>query len=182
MAKARLKYTGVGSHFGTPVSILREIIVIAIKLEELGFICRTGDADECDKAFRIGVRHSENIEVYERGQGTPESIALALKLHPNPEAAVKYTRWLGRNPMQVAGPNLDDPSKFVVCYTPNGQVVGGTGLTMRVAFKFHVPVMNLFQYSKESVIEIATDVASGRVPVYKRDISEVIGDLGGLIR
>lgn len=152
------RYTGVGAHEGTPVRVLRDMVVIAIALEDLGYVCRTGDAPECDKAFRTGVRHGENIEVYERGSGTPESISLALKLHPNHDAAKKDIRWLGRNPMQVAGKDLDKPSKFTVCWTPGGEVVGGTGLTIRVSRYFKVPVLNLHEWTKEDVIDVARKV------------------------
>jgi len=175
-------YTGVGSHIGTPSGILRAIIRIAGALEDIGYICRTGDAPECDKAFRTGVKDAKNIDLYPRGVGTKESIALALKLHPNPKAAMQYIDRLGRNPMQVAGRNLSEPSKFVVCYTPDGRIVGGTGLTMRVADHFHVPIMNLFQYSTEDVIEIAEKVKNKEFVHWKGDIREIVGNLGGFLK
>jgi len=182
MNETKPRYTGVGSHVGTPPSILRGIVIIAGALEDIGYICRTGDAPECDKAFRTGVKNESNIEVYPRGVGTRESIALALRLHPNPEAARKYIDYLGRNPMQVCGKAMDDPSKFLVCWTPDGRTVGGTGLTMRVAEHFHVPIMNLFQYSTEDVIEIAKKVKNKEFVEFKGDIREIVGEMGGLLK
>lgn len=182
MNEEKPRYTGVGAHFGTPKKVLEDIFDIAVALEELGYVCRTGDADECDKAFRNGVQHKENIEIYARGAGTLKSIDMVYKLHPNPGAARRYIRWLGRNPLQVAGKDLDDSSKFLITWTPDGAMVGGAGFTICVADYFHVPVMNLFQYTKEDVIEIARLVKDGKYVAYKTDIREIVGDLGGLLK
>lgn len=58
---------------------------------------------------------------------------------------------MARNCQQVLGPNLDDPSKFVLCWTPDGcehastrsRTTGGTGLAISVASEFGIPVFNM---------------------------------------
>jgi hypothetical protein len=47
--------------------------------------------------------------------------------------------------MIILGKNLDEPVKFVVCWTPGGKVVGGTGVAIQIAHKNNIPVINLFK-------------------------------------
>lgn len=53
-----------------------------------------------------------------------------------------------RNIYQVLGKDLNTPSEFVICWTKNGQLAGGTSFAMRVAYEWKVPVYNLF-YQKD---------------------------------
>ena len=57
---------------------------------------------------------------------------------------------MARNAMQVLGPNLDDPSAFIVCWTPDASdgsktspKTGGTGQALRIAHEYKIPVYNL---------------------------------------
>jgi len=46
--------------------------------------------------------------------------------------------------MVLLGAGLDDPVEFVLCWTPGGETVGGTGHLIRAARSYGIPVYNLF--------------------------------------
>ena len=49
-----------------------------------------------------------------------------------------------RDSLQVRGYHPEDKlSSFVVCWTPNGELSGGTAQAMRVAMKLNIPIFNL---------------------------------------
>ena len=49
-----------------------------------------------------------------------------------------------RNTFQVLGKNLVNPSKFILCWTPNGKITGGTGQALRIAEHFEIPIINMY--------------------------------------
>ena len=67
------------------------------------------------------------------------------ELHPAPQRCSDYAKQLHmRNGLEVLGHELDSPkSRFVVCWTPNAQEVGGTAQAIRLARKYNIPVFNL---------------------------------------
>ncbi|AXK43892.1 macro domain-containing protein [Erythrobacter aureus] len=70
--------------------------------------------------------------------------AMAKQYHPTwdrlPQGAQKmHTRNMG----QVLGPKLDQPARFVIAWTSDGQATGGTGQAIRVADDLGIPVLNL---------------------------------------
>jgi hypothetical protein len=149
-------YTGVGSR-KTPLKICKRMTVLSIEMSKLGYKLRTGDADGADLAFRWPLAPWERI-IYRKGTQTPKSVEMMLRLHPAPENAKRYVAYLGRNPLQVLGDKLDDPSDFLVCWTPRGSVIGGTGLTIRVAHEYNVPVFNLAKCTIQDVIRYAKEL------------------------
>jgi hypothetical protein len=50
---------------------------------------------------------------------------------------------MARNAMQVLGPDLKTPSKFVICWTLEGKEIGGTSQAIRIAKDFSIPIYNL---------------------------------------
>ena len=48
-----------------------------------------------------------------------------------------------RNVEIILGPGLDDPVKYLVCWTHGGRETGGTAQGMRVARAYGVPIYNL---------------------------------------
>jgi hypothetical protein len=50
-----------------------------------------------------------------------------------------------RNVHQILGPDLSRPTpvEFVLCWTPDAQVVGGTATAIRLAQDRNIPVYNL---------------------------------------
>lgn len=148
----RLYYTGVGSR-KTPPDICASMKEIAGILEKKGYILRTGDAKGADDAFISGLTDFSSFREFYAGYTTEKSRNIALKYHPNPGAALKWINLLGRNPFQVLGKDLKKPSKFMICWTPEGKKIGGTGLTIRIAEAYKVPVYNLYDLTVHEVME-----------------------------
>jgi len=142
-------YTGVGSR-KTPHQILQVMRRLALKLASDGWICRSGGAAGADSAFAAGAGSS--AEIYRPEQATPAALSMAASVHPAWSRCHEPARRLhARNCFQVLGLSLDAPSKFLVCWTPDGAVsgadcsirTGGTGMAIRLAEKHGVPVRNL---------------------------------------
>jgi hypothetical protein len=133
---------------------------IAIALRKRGYGLRSGGAIGADQAFEQGAGAEKQIFVPKHGyKGYP-------LLWPIPEAAYEIAKthhpaWaylddftqalMARNCQQILGPELNDPSAFVICWTPDGaegafartRETGGTGLAISVASVYGVPVFNL---------------------------------------
>lgn len=143
-----MKYAGIGSR-ETPQDILDKMTCIAKHLSEKGYILRSGGAKRADSAFEKGCDSvNGEKEIFYSEDATKDSIELALKFHPNPEALKKkgdYTLGLmGRNMLIVSGQNLDDDVDFVVCWTKDGLSSGGTGQALRYCESKGIKVYNLF--------------------------------------
>jgi hypothetical protein len=144
----QLYYTGVGSR-QTPLPIQHLMRNIAHRLQEMGLRLRTGDATGADRAFRNACC---NQEVYTAKESVLHSInpyvidamAMAERIHPAWDRMSEYAQALhARNCFQVLGECLDNPSEFLICWTPEGKPVGGTRTAIMVAKEHGVPVFNL---------------------------------------
>jgi len=88
------------------------------------------------------------VIVYPPGhkQHTPahdKAMDIVLSLHPAPDRARKYGRYLARDVFIITGDAFDALVWAVVCWTPDGKDSGGTGNGIRVANHYNVPVFNL---------------------------------------
>lgn len=84
----------------------------------------------------------------------PKAKEMVWKFHPLrrklPSSILSY---LIRDVYQVLGKDLQNPSSLVVCWTPDGasnsqectKTTGGTGMAIRIADAYGIPVMNLNQ-------------------------------------
>ena len=164
-----LFYAGIGSR-ETPDFI--EIIMgdIASHLSRAGWTLRSGGAEGADRAFEAGVdreaqesQKDPRKEIYLPWKGfnhsnshlnpqefpfTDQEVSFTARLHPawrkcSPAARKMHTRntriMLGIEPLH--GTNVI-PVKFVICWTHNGQVKGGTGQALRLAAALDIPVFN----------------------------------------
>jgi hypothetical protein len=148
-------YTGIGAR-KTPQSVLLEMTVLGSILADAGFTLRSGGAVGADTAFEAGCQKvNGDADIFIPWKGfqhhsstlyPPSSAALdiASVLHPAWHKCSSWARQLhARNVHQVMGQDIDTPSRFVICWTPGGELTGGTALAMRVAMKFDIPVFNL---------------------------------------
>ncbi len=158
-----ITYTGIGSR-QTPSDILKEMRNWAIQLSNAGYTLRSGGAAGADTAFELGCDQVDGRkEIYLPWKGFNKNnsplydipntaYTLAQKFHPawfglSPAAK----KLMARNIQQVCGKNLDSPTKFVICWTPDGcqehktrtQTTGGTGQALSVASELMIPVFNL---------------------------------------
>lgn len=153
-----LFYTGVGSRT-TPLPMLAGIEAIARELRERGFVCRSGHALGADYAFERGAQGRMELYLpWATYNGpppyTPDRLyvgamqaarSIAATLHPAWDKLTDGGQTLhARNVHQVLGWNCNKPSKFLICWTPDGRAIGGTATAMRLAGIKHIPVYNLW--------------------------------------
>lgn len=147
-----LIYAGIGSR-ETPEEILSEFTSFADWLSQRSdFICATGGALGADTAFINGAEKVHNWLPFTGYNGyrslmpdvNIESLAMAKKYHPNWKACGGGAMMMhARNCNIVLGKDLNKPVKFILCWTKNGEVTGGTGQALRIAEDFNIPVINL---------------------------------------
>lgn len=138
-------YAGIGAR-ATPQPVLERITRIGCFLAEQGWLLRSGGAIGADSAF-AQLRPYRHIgdEIFRAIDCTQEAKEVASKYHPNWSACTEYVQKLhGRNAMILLGRDLQTPVEFVVCWTAGGKVVGGTGLGLRIADAYGIPIFNLW--------------------------------------
>ena len=82
-----------------------------------------------------------------------ETERIASEVHPAWDRCNEWARGMhSRNCHQILGYDLQSPVDAVICWTPNGAVVGGTATAIRIAMKYDIPVFNLGVADKESVL------------------------------
>jgi hypothetical protein len=148
-------YTGIGSR-ETPEDICKMFIGYGRFLARKGYILRSGGADGADKAFEIGcdeVNGPKEIFLPWKGfngnssdlfQIPQECFEIARDIHPNFDNLSQGAKKLhARNVLQVLGKDLKTPSKFIVCYTKNQELKGGTRTALILAQRYNIPMLNL---------------------------------------
>lgn len=151
-------YTGIGSR-ETPQPILNLMRQIAENLGE-DYILRSGGAGGADEAFEAGCDRVGGLKhIYLPWPGfkgsrarfrgiPPECFDLAQRIHPAWDRLTAVDRKLhARNTQQVLGDRpISDPkpSSFLICWTRNGQPIGGTRTAIELALRHGIPVFNLF--------------------------------------
>lgn len=137
---------GIGAR-ATPMPILAQIEQAAMRLALGGHTGRSGGADGADTAFERGwkVIKPSTLYIYRPEAGVYDSwLRHAAQHHPNWDACSEWARKAhARNSAIICGHNLLKPAQTVLCWTPDGAVVGGTGQSLRVALAHGVPVFNL---------------------------------------
>lgn len=168
-------YAGIGSR-RCPSNICAIMEQLAYYLAQEGWMLRSGGADMADKAFQDGVEKfcafnkspSECQEIYlpwNGFNGLSHNVSRGTLVENNPDAeriaSIYHPNWIKiqerqgvaklimRNGYQVLGKTLDDPVKFIMCWTPDGAIAettyetGGTGHAIRIAHGYRIPVYNL---------------------------------------
>lgn len=137
---------------------------IAEMLRDKGYTLRSGHADGADLYFESGSGDDNEIYIPWKGFNgsksvyygiTREAYIMAEKYHPAwsklSEAAKNL---MARNCFQVLGVDLKTPVEFVVCWTPDGRISGGTGQALRIAKDYGIPVFNLQKTGAYTDLEI----------------------------
>lgn len=149
-------YAGIGSR-ETPRNICQVMTDTARQLALFGFILRSGGADGADLAFEAGAGDRKRIYLPWSGFNNSTSpmfvpepavweraTAIAAQHHPKWQWLKDSSKQLHtRNVFQVLGDDLDTPSEFVICWTEQGKLQGGTAQAIRIATTYRVPVINL---------------------------------------
>lgn len=161
-------YAGIGSR-ETPVHVQEHFSSLATFLATKGFILRSGGAQGADKAFEVGCDKADGQkEIYlpwryfERSNSNlvvsnPRAYEIAKRFHhywDNLSDGAKKLQ--ARNSHQVLGYALDEPVKFVICWTKGGKGSGGTGQALRIAEFYEIPIFDAGKY--ETVDEIKAEL------------------------
>ena len=180
-------YAGIGSR-RTPGAIKMIMTKTANHLQTAGWHLRTGGADGADRAFSNGAR-DENKTIFLpwagfNNYGFPDGVVLSNKAREEAEniASKEHPAWHNcsrgaralhaRNVAILLGGQLDDPVKAVLCWTPNGKTVGGTGMGIRIARSLDIPVMNLEYFDWQKAVDYLTGKRSmGNLKATSIDIS-----------
>lgn len=163
-------YTGVGSR-STPDDILGLMEQTARALSEDGWVLRSGGADGADTAFESGASQSNifipwpGFKDYEdpaREKPAARAYTIVSDVHPawyklsNPAQKLH-----ARNAHQVLGEDLETPSSFLICWTPDGagciedcsEDTGGTATAIRLADRLDIPIKNLANPSARASVK-----------------------------
>lgn len=149
------KYAGVGSR-----DCLRQVFFecerIGYDLAKEGYMLRSGAAEGCDNAFEQGCQKAggqseiflpwPNFNGHTSGLCHPpeKAFQIAEEIHPAWERLTQGAQKLhARNIQQVLGQNLNDPVEFVVCWTKDGKIQGGTATAINLAKRHGIAVFNL---------------------------------------
>lgn len=162
-----LKYAGIGAR-ETPTDVLAIMGSIAKSLTEEGWMLRTGGAKGADSAFAENAL-PELREIHIPWDGynghfirdidtimpklTDEIEHLTASHHDawnalrkdrvTPVLSDAVRKFMFRNTTIVAGEHLTDRVQMIICWTPGGEIVGGTGHALRLAKTLGVRVFNL---------------------------------------
>ena len=151
-------YAGVGAR-KTPGPVLGRMRDIAEHVAGRGWHLRTGGAKGADDAFARAVP-GERRTVFKpwrgyNGWSGSEGRALtggelqALRSAAQPHhpawqrCATKVRDLHARNVAILLGADMREPVNAMVCWTENGRIQGGTGMAIRVAQHYRIPVLNL---------------------------------------
>lgn len=172
-------YTGIGAR-STPgplidsfeISPLSRLRRWGYDLAKLGLTLRSGAADGADNAFENGCdKANGKKEIYLPWEGfngsdselcyiPPEAFEIAGDIYG---ATWKFQKnatrkFMARNMMQVMGLSLEEPSKFVLCWTLDGCITkksrtketGGTGQAIAYADEMGIPIFNFSNPNDEN--------------------------------
>ncbi len=145
-------YAGIGSR-ETPLALRSLIDKIVEYLNTKDYILRSGGADGADLMFENktikkeiflpwkGYNNSTSLLYLD----TKEGWELAEKYHPAwDKLSDGAKKMMVRNGYQVLGFDLNTPVDFVICWTKNGKMMGGTSQALRIAKAYNIPIFNLY--------------------------------------
>lgn len=140
-------YAGIGSR-KTPDDVCVQMRDIGYALARQDLTLRSGRALRADSAFEMGCELANGPkEIFQARDavGQFDWHSNARLFHPLWKKLTSGERHLhARNSAIMLGADLNMPVRFVLCWTPSGEVKGGTGQALRIASALKIPVFNLF--------------------------------------
>lgn len=161
-----LHYAGIGSR-EIPSTYYDIAVEIGRRMARKGYTLRSGAADGSDSAFEQGCteeqgkkeiylpwkyfnKNGSSLYLYPGTKSYNECMEMAPRYHPAWHKVSDGARKLhARNCQQMFGGyplSMPIPVKFVVCYTHEGAMVGGTAQALRIAVDRGIPIYNLGKY------------------------------------
>lgn len=162
-------YAGIGTRILPSSIVYGDLMRVAKRLKNKGWRLRSGGAIGSDLAFEHGAREDCDIYFawdtpylrYGRAIISPElpnwekAHKIAEQYHPAWDKLTDGAKALhARNSYIILGDDLNSPVSLVVCYTKNGEEIGGTAQGMRLAKAYNIPILNLFHENvKQKLLE-----------------------------
>lgn len=138
-------YAGIGSR-KTPGPVLETMERLAYELAVKGWTLRIGGAKGADTAFFDGANRAKGSTVIflpKQADTHPEWWPVAIKHHPSWRALNPFAqRLIVRNTPIILSADLSSPSRFVICWTPDGKA-SGYPVGLRIAAAYGIPIYNL---------------------------------------
>lgn len=148
--------------------------LLAAQLAQTGWWLATGGAQGADTAFIEGAPETKRMiylpwynfnnwrgvqtRIMSAGQMN-SCIGVAQLHHPAWYRCSTQTRKLhARNVAILFGCNLDRPVRAVVAYTKHGAVTGGTGMGLRLAAAYDIPVFNFGIMDFHEILEALSNI------------------------
>ena len=159
-------YAGIGAR-KTPPEILKIMADVAEALASVGWSLSSGGQGKgADNAFELGCdRVNGGKRIFlpwpkfcgrdsEYDEPTYDSMLIASQFHPRWGGLEKGVKKLfARNVHVILGPNLVpfEYVKFVLCWTPEAKITGGTGHAIRIAEKYGIP--SIWNLAEERAVD-----------------------------
>jgi hypothetical protein len=154
-------YSGIGAK-DTPAAVLAVIEKIGIHMARHGYILRSGGAMGASTVFEQSCDKAKGKkEIYLPWQGfnknrsmlfaiPDRALGIAKEFNPVWTTIDDASRKVqARYAMVLLGKDLAHPSAFVICYTKEGKLKGGTGQALQVAQKHGIPIFNLGAFESD---------------------------------
>lgn len=152
-------YAGIGNK-KTPENIINIIKIVAILLSHDKYVCATGACTGADQAFAEGTIMAngfvhlhvpwESYEIGWRSKLKGHIRTFVLKdddVEAYNTVAIFHPAYHKLSPsvkaLHARSYNIVKNASFMVCWTEDGQVTGGTGQAIKIATYFHLPIYNL---------------------------------------
>lgn len=162
-------YCGIGSR-QTPRETLAIMRFLSLNLIQKDYVLRSGGAPGADQEFEWGAARSglpknrieELVEIYlpwasfekqhrsfitpYRNQPQDEAYEIAAQFHPSWNFLKHGAKKLhARNVHQIYGYDVTRPKfpEFVICWTEDGKMKGGTAQALRIAQTHNIRIYNL---------------------------------------
>jgi hypothetical protein len=176
-----ITYAGIGSR-KTPDDVCVKMEKAAKAMAKMGFVLRSGGARGADCAFINGAEAGKGkLEVYipydrfngftindPQVFGPPDISArnVAKRYHPAWDNLGDVGRqFMARNAYQVLGRDLQTPCDFILCWTPDGKVTGGTGQALRHGADLGIPILNFATNSDDEISDFILSQYNERTAV-----------------
>ena len=170
-------YAGVGAR-KTPAPVLGAMKDMATDLAGRGWHLRTGGAKGADDAFaRAAPAERRTVYLPWRGYNgwsetegraltAPELRTLRAAAEPNHPAwqrcPARVRDLHARNVAILVGVNMREPVHAMVCWTEGGRVEGGTGMAIRLARHYRIPILNLAEMDVREAMDRLDRIAKAR--------------------
>lgn len=154
----QIRYAGIGSR-DLPEETLVRCTALAEHIDKhYQFTLRSGNAEGADLAFLRGSTRNEVFLPWPTYNGghkdavnvskevLEEAIRVVKEVHPYSDKLSKSVEKLhARNLFILLGANLDVPVDLVIYCRKPKVVTGGTEIALRMAKKFKIPTINVFE-------------------------------------